>query len=149
MSEHDTFKVRCRALIRHDGKLLVVKHVESADFWALPGGHLEAGEGIEECLVREITEELGIRPVVERLAYVQTFQLTGQPQSVEFIFEIANGADYLKLDDFHRSHAFELIDMQWAQPTDTITIMPQKIGDDFKAGIVPTDRVTFINRVSV
>lgn len=147
MSEHDTFKVRCRALIIHDGKMFVVKHAENATFWALPGGHLESGEGIEEGLVREITEELGIVPVIDRLVYVQTFKIGDQPQSVEFIFSVANGAEYLDLSGRERSHAFELVDMKWTTPDDDIVMMPKKVGDDFKSKVPSSENVVFINQV--
>ena len=35
--------------------------------WELPGGRLEAGEGAEECVVREVREELGLDVEVRTL----------------------------------------------------------------------------------
>lgn len=55
-------------LIWKDGKLLISrrakgKHLEG--FWEFPGGKQEAGEGLRECLEREIGEELGIEARVD------------------------------------------------------------------------------------
>ncbi|MBN1907509.1 MAG: 8-oxo-dGTP diphosphatase MutT [Deltaproteobacteria bacterium] len=51
------------AIIRHDGKILITerpggRHLEG--LWEFPGGKKEAGEGLEECVKREIREEIGI-----------------------------------------------------------------------------------------
>jgi len=61
-------------LIRKDGKLLIAKRpkgVHLEGFWEFPGGKQEKGEGLKECLEREISEELGIEArVVEPLMTV-------------------------------------------------------------------------------
>jgi mutator protein MutT len=55
-------------LIRKDGKLLIAKRPKGTDlegFWEFPGGKQEKGEGLRECLGREIEEELGIEARVD------------------------------------------------------------------------------------
>ncbi len=56
------FVVAC-ALVDADGRVLLSKRPEGkalAGLWEFPGGKLEAGENPEDCLVRELHEELGI-----------------------------------------------------------------------------------------
>jgi mutator protein MutT len=40
--------------------------------WELPGGRLERGESPEQCLLREIREEVGIEAEIERLIDART-----------------------------------------------------------------------------
>ena len=51
-------------VIRNDlGKILIDRRLskgEMADFWEFPGGKIEPSETIEECIRREIAEELAI-----------------------------------------------------------------------------------------
>jgi 8-oxo-dGTP diphosphatase len=42
-----------------DGRLLLVSKREAPDVFYLPGGKPEAGESAEECVRREVREELG------------------------------------------------------------------------------------------
>ncbi|EAX47152.1 NUDIX hydrolase [Thermosinus carboxydivorans Nor1] len=51
------------AIIINDGKVLIAQRAENqklAGKWEFPGGKIESGETPEECLIREINEELGI-----------------------------------------------------------------------------------------
>lgn len=53
------YRISIKAVIKnHDGRVLVVK--EHQDKWELPGGGLNHGESVHECLARELREELGI-----------------------------------------------------------------------------------------
>lgn len=51
-------------LIHHEGRYLIARRkpgVHLAGFWEFPGGKRETGESLEECLQRELFEELSIR----------------------------------------------------------------------------------------
>lgn len=59
-------------MVRRDDGLRVLLGKRSAtqtfypDVWDVPGGHCEAGETPEQGLVRELEEELGVRPTAWR-----------------------------------------------------------------------------------
>ncbi len=142
--QNQQIKIRCRGIIVHDGKLLLVKHSHGADFYALPGGHLDFGEDPMECIAREMVEELGIVPVIGRLLYVYSFVNSEGKQSVEFHFEIKNGADFLAHAEKEKSHAFEIVDVVWADQSTSLRILPEEIGKAFKAGKLFEDQVRFI-----
>jgi len=58
------------ALIFHGGKLLITQRQADAHLgglWEFPGGKREASETFEECLVREIREELAMEIAVGEL----------------------------------------------------------------------------------
>ena len=51
-------------LIRHEGRYLIARRkpgVHLAGYWEFPGGKREPGESLEECLQRELFEELSVR----------------------------------------------------------------------------------------
>lgn len=66
-------KISAGALIFHEKKLLMVRHVEQGkyDFWVPPGGGVEGTESIKSAAIRETKEETGliVRPL--SLAYIQ------------------------------------------------------------------------------
>ena len=143
MNSEKVIEVRCRAVIINEGKLLTVRHT-GKNFLALPGGHLEFGEGPKECVHREVVEELGIVPVVGRVMYINTFVDGDSKQSIEFFFEIKNSAEYVDLENTHRSHAHEIDQYVWVSPGDDVLIKPLKFGEMFKNNELNSSEVVFL-----
>jgi len=56
-------------IIERDGRVLLMRRqgAHGDGNWSNPGGHLEYGESIEECAVREVREEVGI--TVQHIAF--------------------------------------------------------------------------------
>lgn len=55
------YRVAIRALIVSDSRILAVKEVDGGDWWAIPGGGVDYGETLKDCLLREIKEEIGVQ----------------------------------------------------------------------------------------
>ncbi|HUV07292.1 MAG TPA: (deoxy)nucleoside triphosphate pyrophosphohydrolase [Spirochaetia bacterium] len=61
------------AVIKRDGKILAARRKEGEGFarmWEFPGGKLEPGESLEECLRRELREELDVAADVGELLFI-------------------------------------------------------------------------------
>ncbi len=55
------------AVIIRDGRVLITRRAEGqahAGWWEFPGGKVEEGESPEECLRRELREELGVDTII-------------------------------------------------------------------------------------
>ncbi len=71
-----TVRVGVGVILIRDNKMLLGERMGShgANTWSPPGGHLEFGENIETCAIRETLEETGlIINNVERLTFTNDF----------------------------------------------------------------------------
>mgnify|MGYP006290435821 CR=1 FL=1 len=86
-----TIHLLARAVIRDDDHVLVVQ-ADGQSHTFLPGGHRETGEGLKECLRRELQEELGVTARVKTyLGGVEhRWSRNGEPQyEVNHCFAVA------------------------------------------------------------
>jgi mutator protein MutT len=74
-------------LVFRNGKLLITKRYDDAHLgglWEFPGGKLEPKETFEQCLVRELREELGIEVSVGELVESVTHEYPGKTVHLKF-----------------------------------------------------------------
>ncbi|MGA1842686.1 MAG: NUDIX hydrolase [bacterium] len=71
------------ACIRDDNGRLLWQRRSDFDWWGLPGGILELGESLSECIVREVREETGLE--------VEPSRLVGIYSSPDFDVTYPNG----------------------------------------------------------
>ena len=70
----ENFNIRVYGLLINEGSVLITsEHRARIQMLKFPGGGLEKGEGIEDCLIREFDEELKIIIEVEEFFYVNEF----------------------------------------------------------------------------
>lgn len=77
--------------IERDGQVLMLHRVkkagdENAGKWIGIGGHLEADESPEECILREIREETGLAVTGLRLRGILTFILPAWGNELTFLY---------------------------------------------------------------
>lgn len=92
------FTVRAYGLLLHNGSVLVSDElIKGRRITKFPGGGLEYGEGLKDCLVREVREEIGMEALdVVHFHTTETFQQSAfhtrpmQVVSIYFTFRVAD-----------------------------------------------------------
>jgi 8-oxo-dGTP diphosphatase len=83
-------RIRVCGICIEDHKILLINHSgmnESNEFWSAPGGGLQFGETIEECLKREFLEETTTTILVGRFLKVNEF-LNPPLHAIELFYEV-------------------------------------------------------------
>jgi 8-oxo-dGTP diphosphatase len=105
----DGVRILLKATILKDGKLLALKRSDKSfsrpGAWDFPGGNLEFGEDVEECILREIKEETNLK--VKNLQSLHIISEIDEKKNI-FWVEICYLCDYgkgeIKLSDEHSEY---------------------------------------------
>ena len=81
LGENYQLRKSARAILENEAGLIALQHLQNYGFYKLPGGGVDAGETIEEALIREVKEEVGCvcaitAPVGIVIEYRDKYKLT-------------------------------------------------------------------------
>jgi 8-oxo-dGTP pyrophosphatase MutT (NUDIX family) len=95
------FPVSVKGVVIRDGKVILLRN--ERDEWELPGGKLELTESPEQCLAREIAEELGLEIVPERILNSWTYTIVPGVSVVILAYGcVESSRDEAVLSDEHK-----------------------------------------------
>lgn len=100
------------AIIRQNDRILICKRGAGgscAFLWEFPGGKLEVGETLEECLIRECKEELEIDIAIKCIFAETTYKYPDREIAFTFFTAEIMGGE-LKMNVHN--------DMQWVLPSE-------------------------------
>lgn len=107
-------KLVTAAIIYQDGKVLLTRRgpgEKLAGFWEFPGGKIENGETYQECLTREIKEELNLQIEVGEVLTTSTYKYEhGEIHLIALEAWILSGSIELTVHDKY----------EWVAPTDLV-----------------------------
>ena len=123
-----TPKTDVRAIILHEGKLLMVQEADD-EGWSLPGGWADIGDSPTEAVEREVREETGLEVKVSRLLGVWDRNQHGHPPypwhvyKMIFLCETQGG----ELAVSHESLDVAYVDPHNLPPLSLTRIVPEEI----------------------
>ena len=133
-------KTGCSVLVYSEGKVLLIKRGKNPlkDHWSLPGGTHEAGETLESCAQRELTEETGLVAqsmqfaiVRDRIGYLDNGDLSHHFVLTTFLCSEFSGRPVAG-DDASDIGWFSMPEMQALRTTpDTPELIEQLINHHF------------------
>ncbi|HVZ76038.1 MAG TPA: NUDIX domain-containing protein [Candidatus Paceibacterota bacterium] len=124
---HFVGKVAQKAIIEHDGKILVCKGVGDS-VWEFPGGRLHKGESPQEGLAREIFEELQLSVTIERPVYTCLPWHAKSQMHNMFVAYVCSVDDISGLQQNE-----EVVEKKWVTP---VELQDLPMFDDCKGAVV-------------
>ena len=118
-----------KGLILREGKVLILRRSlydhTFAGTWEFPGGKLEFGEKLEDCLCREVREETGLEVEVECLLYANTFLTHPWRQVVVVTYLCRPEEGEVRLSEEHTEYL-------WATAQELRERIPQKVLEELE-----------------
>lgn len=127
-------RINVRAVVVRGDKILAVKHRDvdgtESKYWALPGGGLDPMESLQEGVVREIEEELGVHAEVGKMLFAQQFKSkrSDMDEELEFHFLVKDSVAFDFIDLAATSHGYELARVEFVNPKE-VYLMPQFLSE--------------------
>lgn len=87
-----------RIIIENASKEILLQKRSDFDFWGLPGGNAEEGEGLDVAIVRETAEETGLE-----VLDIRPFGFGCDPEVETFTFPNGDQCQYFVLNFYSRS----------------------------------------------
>ena len=112
--------VSCAIILNHKGQILITQRSANMSLplkWEFPGGKIELGETAEDCLIREIREELNIDIQITDNLSPNNYQYPDKLiRLIPFICEKTGGEIELKEHSQYKwVEAKDLLDLDWAE----------------------------------
>lgn len=128
-----TPRVAAGVLFRDDdGRVLLVKPTYK-DGWDIPGGYVEPGESPKQAAVREVEEELGLKPKIGRLLVVDWAPHPAEGDKILFVFDGGRlDASTVKLE------AGELERAEYVSLALAIDLLPARLHNRIASATTPT-----------
>ena len=107
------------AIIQRDGKILAARRKigsHMAGYWEFPGGKIEFDETPEECLQRELKEELNIESKIGHFFEESCYDYgTKQVRLLSYFVDYIDGTFTLNdHDEIRWLYIHQLLSLQWA-----------------------------------
>lgn len=124
----DKVKIVCRALIIDDNDRILLVKKDKSDFWSLPGGKLDTDDiSLQECLIRELKEELDIKTIIKDIQFVKELH-KNDTRYIELIWKVVITSNpTFTSENIYKISNGELIDIQWIKKNDlhNIDVKPE------------------------
>lgn len=126
-------RVRANGVLIQSSSVLLVKINSPARnnmVWMPPGGGLEFGESLQECVAREFHEETGLNVEVDEFLFLNEF-IKDPIHAVELYFKVTQTGGKLKLgnDPEHDADSQLIKDIKWVPVSSlhNLPVVPEKL----------------------